>query len=94
MWETFLQLNRTSSLFPRRWTLWQLRIEPNTRQTDWAAVATDYDAVHVTVDAVAAVQGSYFRADDDLVAPFYLDLDTTLWLRRRISAAELVRVQC
>jgi hypothetical protein len=59
---------------------------------DWESAAERYDAVHITLRAVAAIQGLYFPAPSGIVAASYWDVETTLWLRWRIAAAELVDV--
>lgn len=57
---------------------------------DWAAIATRYDAVHVTARAIVAAQGLCFRTPSGLLAPPYWDVESTFWLRWRFTSAELV----
>lgn len=59
---------------------------------DWTAVAAVYDAVHVTLRAVAAAQGLSFATDGGPTAAPYWDTEQTFWLRWSFSAAELVEV--
>jgi hypothetical protein len=49
---------------------------------DWAAVATEYDAVHFTMTAAVALQGTSYRlADGSRTVPMYVDVESTFWLR-------------
>lgn len=58
---------------------------------DWAAIARRFDAVHITMRAIAAAQGMFFSAPDGpVVAPFW-DVESTFWLRWRFTATELVQ---
>jgi hypothetical protein len=59
---------------------------------DWMAVAAVYDAVHVTLRAVAATQGLSFATSSGPTAPPYWDTEQTFWLRWSFGAAELVEV--
>ncbi|MGH3993459.1 MAG: hypothetical protein ACRDSN_13480, partial [Pseudonocardiaceae bacterium] len=67
---------------------------------DWPSAARDLDAVHVTLRAIAAIQGlrfpagefpaDEFPADGAAVAASYWDVESTFWLRWSFTAAELV----
>ncbi|MGH3183528.1 MAG: hypothetical protein ACRDOE_16735 [Streptosporangiaceae bacterium] len=56
---------------------------------DWAAAGRDYDAVHVTARAIAAIQGFRLQTAAGLLAPVYWDVETTFWLRWRFSSVRL-----
>jgi hypothetical protein len=56
---------------------------------DWAAASQDYDAVHVTSRAIAAVQGFRLEIAAGLLAPGYWDVETTFWLRWRFGSVRL-----
>ena len=56
---------------------------------DWAAGGEDYDAVHVTARAIAAIQGLRLATAAGLLAPGYWDVETTFWLRWRFGSARL-----
>lgn len=53
---------------------------------DWHAIATDFDAVHMTLAAVVATQGFTFVGTAGSIAPAYWDLETTLWLNWRFDS--------
>jgi hypothetical protein len=57
---------------------------------DWAAAARDYDAVHMTLSAIAATQGLLLATAAGPVAAPYWDVESTLWLRWRFTGATLV----
>lgn len=48
---------------------------------DWSAIAHDWDAVHITIRAIAAIQGMRLQTSQGLLAPSYWDIETTFWLR-------------
>ena len=48
---------------------------------DWRAIARDWDAVHITIRAIAAIQGMRLQTSQGLLAPSYWDIETTFWLR-------------
>lgn len=48
---------------------------------DWRAVAQRYDAVHMTLRAIAATQGLLFPTDEGQIAPTFWDVESTFWLR-------------
>ncbi|WP_233601086.1 hypothetical protein [Micromonospora solifontis] len=56
---------------------------------DWAAVAADLDGIHLTLPAVAAIQGFNLPSAHGLTAAAFWDLETTLWLRWCFSEPEL-----
>jgi hypothetical protein len=47
---------------------------------NWAATAERFDAVHLTISAVAAIQGLTFIAPSGLTRPAFWDVESTLWL--------------
>jgi hypothetical protein len=57
---------------------------------DWPAVARDWDAVHKTLRAIAAIQGMRLRTPKGLLAPCYRDVGTTFWLRWSFGPVTLV----
>jgi hypothetical protein len=57
---------------------------------DWAAAAERYDAVHVTLPAVAAAQGFRFATPHGSIAPVFWDVECTFWLRWRFAGARQV----
>lgn len=50
---------------------------------DWKSIAQDWDAVHITVRAIAAIQGIRLRTPRGVLAPSYWDVETTFWLHWR-----------
>jgi hypothetical protein len=48
---------------------------------DWQAIAQEWDAVHITIRAIAAIQGMRLQTSQGLLAPSYWDVETTFWLR-------------
>lgn len=57
---------------------------------DWHAIGSDWDAVHVTARAIAAIQGMRIQTSEGTLAPSYWDVETTVWLRWRFTTTELV----
>jgi hypothetical protein len=57
---------------------------------DWQAAAQDWDAVHITVSAIAAIQGMRLQTPRGLLAPSYWDVETTFWLRWSFTSVALV----
>jgi hypothetical protein len=57
---------------------------------DWQKIAEDWDAVHITTRAIAAIQGVRIQTSEGLLAPSYWDVETTFWLRWSFSSATLV----
>jgi hypothetical protein len=47
---------------------------------DWPAVAADYDGVHMTLAAVAAIQGVPLAATAGPTMPAFWDVESTFWL--------------
>lgn len=58
---------------------------------DWVAAAAAYDAVHMTLQAVAATQGCSFETAHGPSAPTYWDVESTLWLNWSFSSWTSVR---
>ena len=59
---------------------------------DWTSVARHYDAIHMTLRVIAAIQGLCFRTEEGIVAPTYWDVESTLWLRWCFGSTRLVEV--
>lgn len=57
---------------------------------DWVAAAANYDAVHMTLPAIAATQGLLLATETGPVAAPYWDIESTLWLRWRFTTATLM----
>jgi hypothetical protein len=57
---------------------------------DWQSIAHDWDGVHITVRAIAAIQGMRIQTAQGLLAPSYWDVETTLWLRWSFTSVTLV----
>jgi hypothetical protein len=57
---------------------------------DWQSIAHDWDGVHITVRAIAAIQGMRLQTAQGLLAPSYWDVETTLWLRWSFTSVTLV----
>lgn len=55
---------------------------------DWKLAGARWDGVHMTLRAIAATQGVAFCAGNDVVAPPYWDVESTLWLRWSFTSAE------
>jgi hypothetical protein len=53
---------------------------------DWRSIAEEWDAVHITVRAIAAIQGIRLRTPRGLLGPSYWDVETTFWLNWRFSS--------
>jgi hypothetical protein len=58
---------------------------------DWRAAAQRFDAVHMTVRAIVAVQGIPLRSAAGVTAPAYWDVESTFWLRWCFRSTRLVR---
>jgi hypothetical protein len=56
-------------------------VNENLIYPDWRKIAQDWHAVHVTVRAIAAIQGMRLQTSRGLLAPSYWDVETTFWLR-------------
>lgn len=57
---------------------------------DWVNIAREFDAVHVTLPAIAAAQGFYFATSQGVIPPAFWDVETTFWLKWCFSGARLV----
>jgi len=60
---------------------------------DWNAAANVYDGVHMTLQAIIAMQGLSLQTGLGLLAPAFWDVQSTLWLRWVFSATRLVGIQ-
>lgn len=77
-WVDFVQSYRTAK---------KSMLYPN-----WKRAAQDYDAVHVSLRAVAAIEGLSFQTPYGMTAPAFWGLESTLWLRWRIAEQSLREV--
>jgi hypothetical protein len=59
---------------------------------DWDAIAADFDAVHLCLAGVVALQGFSFSSAYGLTAPGYWDIETTHWLRWSFQQPRLIEV--
>jgi hypothetical protein len=59
---------------------------------NWKLVARRWDAIRMTVAAVAATQGIPFLHRRQICAPPYWGVESTLWLRWVFSEVELIEV--
>lgn len=59
-------------------------------ELDWSAVAADADAVHLTPEAVCAVEGFRMRTAHGPSAPVYWDVESTRWMRWSFESSELL----
>jgi hypothetical protein len=66
------------------------RISDGLIYPDWESVASDFDAVHMTLPAIVAAQGFHFRTPQGIIPPAFWDVETTFWLRWCFSDAYLV----
>jgi hypothetical protein len=57
---------------------------------DWVKVAQEFDAVHMTLSAIAAAQGFNFSTPHGVIPPESWDAESTFWLKWRFSGARLV----
>jgi hypothetical protein len=60
---------------------------------DWVAISRSFDAVHITLPAIAAAQGFALTTADGTIAPAFWDVETTFWVTWRVSSAEMVEGQ-
>jgi hypothetical protein len=58
---------------------------------DWRAIAKAWDGVHLTIRAVAAIEGISFSSAVGLLAPAYWGIESTLWLRWVFEGAKLLK---
>lgn len=59
---------------------------------DWGQIAKRFDAVHLTMPAVLALQGLMIRTEGGTLAPLFWDAESTFWLRWRFVSTELCEV--
>lgn len=59
---------------------------------DWARIAESYDAVHLTLHAIAAVQGLPLTTQHGPSAVAYWDVESAFWLRWSFTAVEPVEM--
>jgi hypothetical protein len=59
---------------------------------NWLSIAADYDAVHLSARAVAAIQGIRVKSQMGVIAPSYWDVESTLWLHWKFDAVSEVAV--
>ncbi len=59
---------------------------------DWKTIAHHFDAIHITLRAIVAIQGIHFSTGKGLIAPSYWDVETTLWLRWCFKTINLVKI--
>lgn len=57
---------------------------------DWTNIAREYDAVHITLPAIAAAQGFHLETPKGVIPPAFWDVETTFWLRWCFAGARLV----
>jgi hypothetical protein len=59
---------------------------------DWEAISADWDAVHMALDAVAAIQGLRFAVGLGTIAPAHWGIESTFWLRWCFEGANLLEI--
>jgi hypothetical protein len=59
---------------------------------NWSAIAEDYDAIHLTAMAIAAIQGVRISTEMGLIAPSYWDVESTFWLRWSFDTVSEVEI--
>lgn len=59
---------------------------------DWPRVASEVDAVHITLTAIVPTQAFAVPASPYPVAPAYWDVETTLWLRWCFTSVTQIEV--
>lgn len=57
----------------------------------WSKAASEWDAVHMSLRAVAATQALYLRSGNSTIAPPYWDVESTLWLNWRFHDATPIK---
>jgi hypothetical protein len=57
---------------------------------DWRKASEEYDGIHITLRAVAAIDGIEFECADGVIAPPVWGVESTLWLRWRFTGQSLV----
>lgn len=58
---------------------------------DWRKVAEEAAGVHLTVRAIAAIQGFSFETQHGITAPGFWDVEQTIWLRWAFRSPHLLR---
>ncbi len=59
---------------------------------DWKCLAKKYDAIHMTLKAILAIQGIYFSSKKGFIARSYWDIESTLWFHWQFEKVKLVEV--
>lgn len=59
---------------------------------DWAKIAQEFDAVHMTLPAIAATQGFHFTTRLGVIPPPFWDVESTVWVRWCVLGARLAGV--
>jgi hypothetical protein len=59
---------------------------------DWPKIYNHWDAVHISLAAIAASQGFALSVGSEASAPVYWDVECTFWLRWRFRSTELIDV--
>lgn len=59
---------------------------------DWSSIARKYDAVHMTLRAITAIQGIFFQTHQGIMAPTYWDIESTFWLHWRFDSMKFVEM--
>ncbi len=57
---------------------------------DWAAAAQKFDAIHITLPAIVALQGFCLPAMQGVIPPAFWDVETTFWLRWCFTSTHLM----
>jgi hypothetical protein len=67
------------------------RTTPRGVGPDWPAIAEAHDAVHFTMTAAVALQGTSYRlADGTQTVPVFVDVESTIWVRWSFTAVNPV----
>jgi hypothetical protein len=61
------------------------RVEAGGLVPSWPAIATRFDAVHITPGAIAAIQGISLLTGSGTVGPSYWDVESTVWLSWKLT---------
>jgi hypothetical protein len=59
---------------------------------DWRKASEEYDGIHITLRAIAAIDGIEFECAHGVIAPPVWGVESTLWLRWRFTAQSLVEI--
>jgi hypothetical protein len=65
------------------------RMEGGFAHPGWAAIASDWDAIHITLRAVTAAQGLSLATPYGPAVPPYWDVESTFWLSWRFATITL-----